>query len=123
MDNQLKEERVHHVFENIYNKYDSMNSIINEIIGKLIITSRLIEEKRHFPSEERSPVLDNWWTISKDDSYGSILLSVEEIIKDNIGQIEDFLAQPSLRISVFKTHFQYMLDEFIYNNISVAEEG
>src|SRR5690625_6321199 len=29
MDNQLKEERVHHVFENIYNKYDSMNSIIS----------------------------------------------------------------------------------------------
>jgi demethylmenaquinone methyltransferase/2-methoxy-6-polyprenyl-1,4-benzoquinol methylase len=29
MDKQLKEERVHHVFENIYNKYDSMNSIIS----------------------------------------------------------------------------------------------
>src|SRR5690625_3312745 len=29
MDNQLKEERVHHVFEKIYNKYDSMNSIIS----------------------------------------------------------------------------------------------
>lgn len=99
------------------------NSIINEIIGKLIITSRLIEEKRHFPSQKQSPVLDNWCTISKNDSYGSILLSVEEVIKENISQIEDFLAQPSLRISVFKTEFQYMLDEFIYNNISVAEEG
>lgn len=29
MDNQLKEERVHHVFEKIYGKYDSMNSIIS----------------------------------------------------------------------------------------------
>lgn len=29
MNNQLKEERVHHVFEKIYNKYDSMNSIIS----------------------------------------------------------------------------------------------
>lgn len=29
MDNQLKEERVHHVFEKIYHKYDSMNSIIS----------------------------------------------------------------------------------------------
>ena len=29
MPNQLKEERVHHVFEKIYNKYDSMNSIIS----------------------------------------------------------------------------------------------
>lgn len=29
MDNQLKEERVHHVFEKVYGKYDSMNSIIS----------------------------------------------------------------------------------------------
>src|SRR5699024_12193063 len=29
MDKQLKEERVHHVFEKIYHKYDSMNSIIS----------------------------------------------------------------------------------------------
>lgn len=99
------------------------NSIINEIIGKLIITSRLIEEKRHFPSQEQSPILDNWYAGSKDVSNGSMLALVEETIQTNISQIETFLAQPTLRISAFKTHFQYMLDEFIYNNISVVEEG
>ncbi len=99
------------------------NSIINDIIGKLIITSKLIEEQKHFPSQDQSPILDNLYTNFKDHPYSSILLLVEETIQANISQIEEFLAQPTLRISVFKTHFQYMLDEFIYNNISVAEEG
>ena len=29
MTEETKEERVHHVFEKIYNKYDSMNSVIH----------------------------------------------------------------------------------------------
>lgn len=99
------------------------NSIINDIIDKLIITSKLIKERKHFPSQGQSPMLDSWYTNTNDDSYSSILLLTDDIIKTNISQIEDFLAQPTLRISVFKTHFQHMLDEFIYNNISVAEEG
>lgn len=96
------------------------NSIINDIIGKLIITSKLIEEKRNFPSHRRSPILNNWHSFSENEP---LLLSIAETIQINTSQIETFLAQPTLRLSVFKTHFQYMLDEFIYNNISAVEEG
>lgn len=99
------------------------NSIINNITGNLIITSKLVEEKRYFPSQGQSPILDNWFTFSHGHSYSSILLAVEETIETNISQIEEFLLQPTLRISVFKTQFQHLLDKFIYNNISVAEEG
>jgi hypothetical protein len=99
------------------------NSIINDITGQLIVTSILIEEKRCFSRQKRSPLLDKWLTFSSDHSYSTILIDVENTIETNIEQIEAFLSQPTLRISVFRTQFQYMLDEFIYNNISVAEEG
>lgn len=99
------------------------NSIINDIAGKLIITSKLIEEKKYFPNSEQASMLTNWIAFTKGDSYASISVPVEEAIQSNINQIEKFLTQPTLRLSVFKSHFQSMLDEFIYDNISVAEEG
>src|SRR5699024_7921524 len=100
------------------------NSMLSDITENLIITNRLIEEKKHFPNHKnKSPILNDLYTNLKDVSYNSILLSVEEVIQTNISQVEEFLKQPSLQMPLTKTQFQYLLNEIVYNNMSVAEEG
>src|SRR5690625_141813 len=94
-----------------------------DITEKLIITSKLIEEKNHFPNQGQSPILNDLYTNLKDHSYNSILLLLEGVIQTNIRQIEGLLTQPALRMPMVNSQFQYVLNEFIYNNISVAEEG
>lgn len=94
-----------------------------DITEKLIITSKFIEEKNYFPNQDQLPILDNLYTNLKDHSYHSILLLLEGVIQTNIRQIEDFLTQPILRMPTINSQFRYVLSEFIYNNISVAEEG
>ena len=99
------------------------NSIIDEMAGNLIITSKLIQEKRNLATHVSSPILDNWLAYSTSSTYPSILNEIELIIQTNTGQMKVFLSQPTLRISVFKKSLQYMLNKLIYNNTSIAEEG
>lgn len=100
------------------------NSMLCDITEKLIITNKLIQEKKYFPNHKnKSPILNDLYTNLKDNSYNSILLLVKEVIQTNISQIEEHLTQPTLQMPTFKTQFQYLLNEIIYHNMSVAEEG
>jgi len=94
-----------------------------DITEKLIITSKLIEEKNHFPNQGQSPILDDLYTNLKDHSYNSILLLLEGVIQTNIRQIKELLSQSTIPMPMVNSQFQYVLNELIYNHISVAEEG
>lgn len=99
------------------------NAMINDIIGEILITHKLIQEKCNFPNQGQSAIINNWLSYAQNSTYPSILNRVESVIEQNTSQIEAFLSQPTLRISEFKTQLQYMLDELIYTNAIVAEEG
>src|SRR5690625_1195298 len=94
-----------------------------DITEKLIITSKLIEEKNHLPNQGQSPILDDIYKNLQDHSYNSILLLLEGVIQTNIRQIKELLTQPTTRMPVMNSQFQYVLNELIYNHITVAEEG
>src|SRR5690625_8012871 len=63
-----------------------------DITEKLIITSKLIEEKNHFPNQGQSPILDDLYTNLKDHAYKSILLLLERYIQTNIRQIKELMS-------------------------------
>lgn len=98
-------------------------SMLIDITEKLIMTSLFIEEKKQFLIQDQSPILDDLYTNLKTKSYSSILASIDQEIEVNIRQIEERLAQLELHEPVIKSEFQSICNEFVYNNISVAEEG
>lgn len=97
-------------------------SNINDITENLIITSKLIREKRNLHNKDLSPILSHWTEYAVEVSSSYILNTVEAFIKENTGQLEEGLTA-SFQISSLKICLRSMLDEFIYNGSTVAKEG
>lgn len=99
------------------------HSSVNEIIEKIICTTKLIEEKRAFTEQNRSSMLNHWFS---HDTIGAKLLDlrkVESMIEQHANEIEMLLYEPTAHLSIHKTHLHHMLNELIYDHTTVAEEG
>lgn len=94
-----------------------------ELIGRLLITSKLIKEKRNIYNTLASPILNNWFENSANCTYSSILNNVESIIQKNTRDIETMISQSSKQLSIFQSSIDYLLEELICKKISIVEEG
>lgn len=94
-----------------------------DLIGKILITNKLIKEKRNIYNTFASPALNNWFENSTTCTYSSILNNVESIIQKNTRDIEAMISQSSKQLSIFRSSIDYLLEELIYKKISIVEEG
>lgn len=97
--------------------------INNQVIEKIIITNKLIQEKIIFSNSDESSILNHWLLNDSSNEHLNVLQKVESIIGTNTKEIEMFLSESTLDISITKTKIKYMLNFLIYNHTSVVEEG
>src|SRR5690625_1965401 len=107
MPEQSKEERVHHVFEKIYSKYDSMNSIISFRQHK---TWRKDAMKR-MEVEEGSKALDIWIGV------GNCCIALSEVVGQS-GEVIglDFSDIMLYGVARKKAERQLNITHFIHGN-------
>lgn len=99
-----------------------INEDIVDCIDDLLITSKLIKEKRDFYQRKPSPILDLWFHQTNQNKE-SLLKTIQAIIQRNKIYIKESVSNPNNYLSIFKNEVYDMLDENLYCGNSLAEEG
>lgn len=99
------------------------HSSVNEIIEKIICTTKLIEEKKEFTDQSQSSILRHWHLHHESGARLPHLREVESMIEQHASEIEKQLYEPAIHLSINKMHLHHMLQELIYDHTTVAEEG
>lgn len=94
---------------------------IQSITGEWLIINTLIKEKEKINRNGFSPLLTKW--VHTNDTYSSVLNTVDLIIKSNAIHIDQVLVKLSVHQTAFKAHVNAKLKTLMFNNTSIAEEG
>lgn len=115
---------------NIIKKIDSLlivrvaehinSSVDSHVIGDLLITSKLLDEKRCLYRKGYTSFIKGWIDDSN-DTYSAAFQIIEAIIQQNTDSLADFVTDT--KHASFKDSVHYMLNEIMFSNTTVAEEG
>ncbi|MBP1969613.1 heptaprenyl diphosphate synthase [Virgibacillus natechei] len=96
---------------------------LDYVASEWLLTNKLIQEKRKLVNNESSSFVDNWLRNTSQDSYTSTLNTIETIIEDKLQQLERSKLNLPVQYTAIKAHLDSRLNEYIRENISIAEEG
>lgn len=93
------------------------------VIELWLLTNKLMKESKEFEKNQPSPLLDHWLTVHTKNNKRETIEAFYSILQHTKDQLKDALTHLPDEYEDLNTHIHSKLNDNLYSNNQVAEEG